>query len=133
MLKLYNCFVNKYSYYRYQFKDEIYLNTILFLLNLFKFKAPDGVLLANYISAILPFIQKHTQFLIFLKRVLHTLKKVFLFTGIRILLSGKLNGFTRAQSKQIQIGCVPLQTIALSYINASSHAFTNAGKIGVKI
>lgn len=133
VLKLNNFLVNKFTYFRFQFKEELYLHTIAFLLNFFKFKVPDGTLLANYISSILPFVQKHNQLLIFIKRILCTLKKIFKFNGVKILLSGKLNGFSRAQSKQIQVGCVPLQNIKLSYIEGYSSAFTNAGKIGVKV
>ena len=133
MLKINNYLVNKFMMFKHQFKEEIYLNTILFLLNLFKFKVPDGVLLANYISFILPFTQKHNQFLVFIKRILQTLQKIFKFKGVKLLLSGKLNGFSRAQSKQIQIGRVPLQSFDAPYIEGYSHAYTTAGKIGVKV
>jgi len=133
MLKINNFLINKFITFKHQFKEEIYFNTIMFLLNLFKFKRPDGVLLANYIAYILPFIQKHTQFLMFIKRVLQTLQKIFKFHGVKFLLSGKLNGFNRAQSKQVQIGCVLLQSFNFSYIEGYSHAYTNAGKIGVKV
>jgi hypothetical protein len=133
MLKMNNFLVNKFLMFKHQFKEEIYSNTIMLLLNLFKFKVTDAVLLANYISFILPFIQKHTQFLMFIKRVLQVLKKIFKFNGVKLLFSGKLNGFSRAQSKQIQIGCVPLQSFNMPYIDAYAHAYTSAGKIGVKV
>ena len=89
--------------------------------------------LANYISSVLPLIQKHTQFLMFIKSILQSVKKLFKFSGVKILLSGKLNGFSRAQSKQIQVGSVPLQSIKFSYITGDAHSFTSAGKIGVKV
>lgn len=133
MLKINNFLVNKFMMFKHQFKEEIYLNTIMVLLNLFKFKVPDAVLLANYISFILPFIQKHTQFLMFIKRVLQVVQKIFKFNGVKLLFSGKLNGFSRAQSKQIQVGCVPLQSFNAPYIDAYAHAYTSAGKIGVKV
>jgi hypothetical protein len=133
MLKLNSFLATKLAYFKYQFKEEVYSYTIMFLLNLFKFKIPDGLLFANYIAAVLPFIQKHSQFLIFIKRILYILKKIFKFNGVKILLAGKLNGLARAQSKQIQIGCVPLQSIKIHYIEGYSCAFTSAGKIGVKI
>lgn len=133
MLKINNFLINKFIVFKHQFKEEFYLNTIMFLLNLFKFKIPDGILLANYIASVLPFIPKHNQFLLFIKSVLQTLKKVFRFNGVRLLLSGKLNGFSRAQSKQIQIGCVPLQSFNFPYTEGYSHVYTNAGKIGVKV
>jgi ribosomal protein S3 len=133
MLKLNNHLSNRLTQFKYQFKEEIYANNILFVLNLFKFKIPDGVLFANYIASILPLVQKHTQFLMFIKFILQSVKKIFKFSGVKILLSGKLNGFSRAQSKQIQIGSVPLQSTKFSYITGEAHSFTNAGKIGVKV
>lgn len=133
MLKINNFLISKFIMFKHQFKDDFYSNIIMFLLNLFKFKTPDAVLLANYIASVLPFIQEHNQFLLFIKSVLQTLKKVFKFNGVRLLLSGKLNGFTRAQSKQIQIGCVPLQNFNFPYLKGYSHVYTNAGKIGVKV
>lgn len=133
MLKINNFLINKFIMFKHYFKEEIYLNTIMFLLNLFKFRIPDGTLLANYIASILPFVKKHNQFLSFIKRILQILQKVFKFNGVKLLLSGKLNGFSRAQSKQVQIGCVPLQSFNFSYIEGYSHAYTNAGKIGVKV
>lgn len=133
MTKLYHYFLNKFSQFKYQFKGEIYLYTIMFFLNFFKFKNPDGTLLANYIASILPSVQKHTQFLLFVKRILQILQKVFRFSGVKILLSGKLNGLSRAQTKHTQIGCVSLQSIKMSYTSGYSQAFTTAGKIGVKV
>lgn len=133
MMRLFHYFLNKFSQFKFQFKDEIYTNTIMFVLNLFKFKKPDSILFANYIASVLPLLQKHTQFLIFLKRILHVLQKIFQFSGVKILLAGKLNGFSRAQLKQIQVGCVPCQSTSTPYVFGYSHAFTNAGKLGVKI
>lgn len=107
--------------------------TIQFLLNLFKFRTPDGVLLANFISVILPSVQKHTQFLGFVKWILQILQKIFKFNGVKIFLSGKLNGFSRAQSKQIQVGNVTLQSFNTPYVEGGAQAFTSSGKIGVKV
>ena len=133
IFKLYSFLINKFLYFKYQFKEENYLNTIMFLVHLFKFKRPDSLLLASYISSILPFLQKHTQFLLFIKRILQILQKIFIFGGVRILIAGKLNGFSRSQSKQIQIGRVTLQSSDLFYSDGYSQAFTTAGKIGVKV
>ena len=69
----------------------------------------------------------------FVKRILNILQKIFKFKGVKLLLSGKLNGFSRAQSKQIQIGRVLLQSFDAPYIEGYSHAYTSAGKIGVKV
>ena len=83
--------------------------------------------------SVLPLIQKHTQFLMFIKLYYSLLQKIFKFSGVKILLSGKLNGFSRAQSKQIQIGSVPLQSLNVSYIKEMLIRYTTAGKIGVKV
>ncbi|RAN67540.1 hypothetical protein B5P43_36920, partial [Bacillus sp. SRB_336] len=88
---------------------------------------------ANFIAAILPSVQKHTLFLLFLKKLLQNIQKIFKFNGVQILISGKLNGLSRAQSKQIQIGCVSFQSVCLPFIEGFSSSFTQAGKIGVKL
>lgn len=133
VLKISTLFLSKFSYFKYQFKEQIYYNTITCLVHLFKFKNPDGLLLANYISSVVPYLHKHTYFLMFLKRILQVLQKVFKFTGVKIILSGKLNGFSRAQVKQIQVGSVSLQSFNIPYVEGYSHSFTGAGKIGVKV
>jgi hypothetical protein len=133
IVKVYNHLTLKFSSFRFQFSEGIYLNTIMFFLNLFKFKNPDGLLLSNYISLILSLIQKHNQFLVFIKRIVQVLKKLFRFRGIRIQVSGKLNGFSRAQTKQIQVGNVSLQSFTTSYVEGFSRAFTNTGKVGIKV
>lgn len=133
LVKLYNGLSTRLSYFKFQFKGLVYTSTILCLVHLFKFKNPDGELLAHYIAYSLSRLQKHTSFLIFVKKILQLLQKFFKFTGIKILLSGKLNGFSRAQSKQIQVGRVSLQSINTPYRDTYSHAFTTAGKIGVKV
>nr|YP_009350070.1 ribosomal protein S3 [Spongospora subterranea]AIK19942.1 ribosomal protein S3 [Spongospora subterranea] len=131
--KIITSFITKFVYFKYQFREETYLNTITFLIHLLKFKKPDGVLFANFIAAILPSIQKHTLFLLFLKKLLQNIQKIFKFNGVQILISGKLNGLSRAQSKQIQIGCVSFQSVCLPFIEGFSRSFTQAGKIGVKL
>jgi hypothetical protein len=124
---------NKFSFFKHQFREEIYSRTILVLSHLLKFSQPDSLLLANYISSTLPHLYKHTAYLSFLKKLLQALQNIFDFRGIKILLSGKLNGFSRAQSKFIQVGCVTLQSTNLPYTRGISSAFTRAGKIGVKV
>jgi hypothetical protein len=125
--------VRKLTFFRIQFKSDLYCNTIMFFTHLFKFTKPDGLLFANYLAYVLRFVQRHTYFLVFLKKILQILYRVFKFRGVKILLSGKLNSLTRAQTKQIQVGRVPLQTINIPYIKTSAESFTRAGKIGINV
>jgi hypothetical protein len=125
---------NKFVFFKHQFRENnIYSSTILVLTHLFKFKQPDSLLLANYISSILSSLYKHTAYLSFLKKLLQVLQIIFNFRGIKILLSGKLNGFSRAQSKFIQVGRITLQNVDFPYMRGVSSSFTKAGKIGVKV
>lgn len=131
--KIITALSSKFSYFRHQFRDDIYSNTIAVLVHLFKFKKPDSSLLANYIASVLPFIYRHTSFLAFLKKLIQTLQSFFVFRGSKIFLSGKLNALSRAQSKYIQVGCVTLQSSDFPYTKGISSSFTRAGKIGVKV
>jgi hypothetical protein len=124
---------NKFSYFKYQFREDMYSKTISILAHIFKFKKPDSFLLANFIASVLPHLYKHTAYLAFLKKLLQALQNVFDFRGVKILLSGKLNGFSRAQSKYIQVGCVTLQSIDFPHMSGISSSFTRAGKIGIKV
>lgn len=132
--KLITFLFRKFSFFRTQFiRSDLYYNSIIFFIHLFKFKKPDGLLLSNYLAYALRFIQRHTYFLIFLKKILQIVHRVFNLKGVKILVSGKLNNLTRAQSKQIQVGSVPLQTMDTPYVQESSESFTRLGKIGIKI
>lgn len=123
----------KLAFFRNQFKVTTYYNSINFFVNLFKFKRPDSLLFANYLAGILRLLQRHTHFLVFLKKLLQNLYHIFKFNGVKILLAGNLNGFNRAQTKQIQIGSVPLQSVKIPYRKGFSESFTRLGKIGVTI
>lgn len=123
----------KFSIFKFKFNFSIYQNTILFLFHLFKFKEPDSTLFSNYISLILVSIQKHSYYLVFLKKVLHFIRNVFKFRGVRILFSGKLNSASRAKINHIQVGTISFQSFNLSFSGGYSEAFTNAGKIGIKV
>ena len=83
---------NKFSYFRHQFRDDVYSNTITVMVHLLKFKKPDSSILANYIASVLPFLYRHTSFLAFLKKLIQTLQNFFVFNGLKIFLSGNLMG-----------------------------------------
>lgn len=133
VLEATNILLTKLTFFRNHFKFNLYCLTINFCIHLFKFSKPDSLLFANYVSQVLRYVQRHTYFLVFLKKVLQVVHRIFKFRGIRILLTGKLNSLPRAQTKQIQIGSVPLQTIATPFTQASAVSFTRAGKIGVTL
>lgn len=128
-----NLLSNKLVFFKNHFKLNIFYNSINFFVNLFKFKHPDSLLFANYLARILCLLQRHTHFLSFLKKILQNLYHIFKFRGVKILLSGNLNGFNRAQTKQIQVGSVPLQSIKTSYLVGFAESFTRLGKIGINI
>jgi hypothetical protein len=133
IVQITNLLQNKFAYFKFQFLESVFLNTFLLLVNLLKFKNPDSFLLANFIASVFPKFHKHSRFLFFLKKILQTLQKIFKFIGVRIIVSGKLNGFSRAQAKQIQVGRVSLQTISYPFAYGYADSFTRAGKIGVKV
>ena len=123
----------RFAHFKHSFSSSLYKVTLLCLVHLFKFKKPDSTLFSRYLATLLPFMQKHTFFLVFLKKVLYTLQKFFKFEGVKVIISGKLNGFSRAQSKKIQVGCIPLQTLSIPHDKSSDQAFTSSGKIGIKV
>lgn len=130
---IFNLLKFKFYIFRFKFSLPIYQNTLTFLIHLLKFKQPDSMLFANFISLILISIQKHSYFLFFLKKVLHFIQEIFKFNGIKILISGKLNGYARAQINRIQLGTLSFQSFNLPLSEGYSESFTNAGKIGIKV
>jgi hypothetical protein len=126
--------VKRFSYGRKQFDNgSLYINTISILVHILKFKRPDSLILANYIALVLTKLQRHTHFLIFIKKIIQSIQRIFVFGGVRILISGKLNGFSRATSKYIQAGRVTTQCKDLFYSRADANSFTRGGKMGVKV
>lgn len=83
----------------------------------------------------------HTQFFTFLKMVFRTLvidiSKLNLnlinFSGIKCIISGKLQGKARATKCLIVEGSVPTQTISKNLCFAKAHAYTLLGAFGFKI
>nr|SYZ47147.1 7bb486cc-2469-45ce-a2b7-687f3daf5ce3-CDS [Plasmodiophora brassicae] len=126
---------DSFKRFRLRFNKDvgIYRNTLVFLVHALKYKIPDAKLIANYIAPILSKIYKHLSFLSFLSKVLKEIWKYFRFKGIKILLAGKLNGFSRARTKHIQIGSVASKNSPLILGYGFAEAITRAGIIGVKI
>lgn len=123
-----------YKLRKYRISKSVLLDTSKFLINLFSFKTPDGFLLASFISHNLCFLAKHSFFLMFfidfLKIILSLYKHVI---GVKIVISGKLNGFSRSQVKKMQVGRIPLQTWQVNNNYGFSESFTKYGKLGIKV
>ena len=83
----------------------------------------------------------HTQFFILLKIIFKILvddiNKLNLnlvkFSGIKCIISGKLQGKARATKRLIVEGSVPTQTLAKSLYFAKTHTYTLLGAFGFKI
>jgi hypothetical protein len=112
----------------------IFLTVISFLKNLFSFKQPDSLLFAKFLSSQLQVLYRHTPFISFIQEVLNLVCLIYNHVlGVRLSFAGKLNGFSRATVKKIQIGRVPLQTIDVHNIYGFSESFTKYGKLGIKV
>jgi len=111
-----------------------FLSTLFFIKNLFFFKQPDSLLLAKFLSFQIHALHRHTPFILFVQEVLRLVCGVYNHVlGVKLIFSGKLNGFSRATIKKIQVGQVPLQTIVIQNIFGFSESFTKYGKLGIKI
>jgi len=79
--------------------------------------------------------RKHNNILMFFKKSFDVLinSKMSVIQGIRILISGRINGFPRAKSRLLKFGSLPLQSIE-SYVDYyESKAYTPNGTFGIKV
>lgn len=79
--------------------------------------------------------RRHNNILMFFKKSFDILinSKISLVSGIRILISGRINGFPRAKSRLLKFGSLPLQSIK-SYVDYhESKAYTPNGTFGIKV
>lgn len=111
------------------FKEYINILCILVL------KKNSAKLLSELIAFQFSVIKRHNFFLNFLKRSLTLMvnSKFSLINGIKLLISGRINGRPRSSSRIIQIGKVPLQTFDAKIDYFQSTAFTLYGTFGVKV
>jgi len=84
--------------------------------------------------------RKHNRFLFFLKviftAIVETLPKNSQETsikGIKFIVNGKLQGKTRADSRCIQVGSVPIQTISKNIDFSRLHVYTIYGAFGFQL
>jgi len=91
-------------------------------------------LLTEYISFQISVLKQHNFFLRFLKIALTFFLKSNLsgILGLKILLKGRVNGFSRSSIKGFSLGKLPISSFSsnISYYNSTS--FTSNGTIGVK-
>jgi len=92
-------------------------------------------LLANFLAKQLKGLKRHNHFLIFLKRTLNYLI-VLRFSnvkGVKVIVSGRVNGAPRARSKIIVAGDVPTHSLDRDIDYVQETAFTKNGTFGIKI
>lgn len=79
--------------------------------------------------------KRHSNILMFFKKSLaislnSSLSKI---TGVKILISGRINGFPRAKKRLLKLGSLPLQSIKYYVDYHESTAYTSNGTFGVKV
>jgi len=87
--------------------------------------------------------RKHNRFLFFLKVIFTAIVKDLSnsinevpsssIKGIKFIINGKLQGKTRADSRCIQVGSVPIQTITKNVDFSRLHVYTLYGAFGLKM
>merc|ERR1712228_42542 len=80
-------------------------------------------------------LKRHKFFFIFLKQTLKLFLESSLFNvkGFKIIISGRINGYSRAKKVIIRHGTIPLQTLRNKIYYGSSIAYTENGTLGVKV
>lgn len=93
-------------------------------------------LLADIISV---YINKHKKKHYYIMSILKNYFNLIIFSkfskikGLKIKVSGRLNGAPRANTKIIQIGSIPLQSFESSVSYHNSTSYTSNGSFGVKV
>jgi|TARA_B110000093_G_C12907169_1_gene383032 hypothetical protein len=103
-----------------------------------KITATPYLFLLGQIFKVLP-KRKHNRFLVFLKLLFQIIIKSKLLSnsnnleGIKFIVKGKLKGKTRSSSSCIQVGSVPVQSIAKNIEFSKLHVYTLYGSFGFKL
>lgn len=126
---------NFFKKFKKVLKNKTYKNLIKVLL-ISVYEKNSAKLLADTISIYINKDKKKHYFIMsILKNYFNIIisSKFSKIKGLKIKISGRLNGAPRAKSKTIQIGAIPLQsfTSLISYHN--SVAYTPNGSLGVKV
>lgn len=111
------------------FKDSLnsFITTLFF--------AASSKLLADVLAFHIKYLKRHNYFFNFLKRcitILLSFPEGFV-EGIKINVTGRLNGKPRSSSKIIQLGKISLQSIESKIHYNSVSAFSNLGVFGIKV
>ena len=79
--------------------------------------------------------RRHSYILTFVKKLFTILlsSKISRVHGLRILISGRLNGFPRAKKRLLKIGSVPLQSFNAKVDYSQEVAYTSNGTFGIKV
>ena len=117
------------------FNDKIkkIINTsIPYGINLYSISEPDAnaSILADYIVDMLT---KRVSFKRAVRKAIEIAKQNKLVQGIKIQISGRLNGAEIARSEWIKDGRMPLQTLRAEILYVSKTAKTTYGILGVKV
>lgn len=111
--------------FQLKFNKLIKLN-ILFIKNEFE----DAVLIANYISIQ---IKNRIPYRRVIKQTIKQIQSLTKINGIKIQISGRLNGIEIARTEWKQIGKTPLHTLNINIDYISYPVKTIYGLIGIKI
>ena len=122
---------------KYQIKYKFLKN----LLQIFFFvitKLNSSQLLSNYISYIckIKFFKKdHLKFFKLFKIIISKIikSKISIVSGIKIVLSGRINGLSRSRIKSFQYGNMPINTFNVHINHSFKTSYTVNGTLGVKV
>lgn len=111
------------------FKDSInsFITTLFFV--------ASSKLLADVLAFHITYLKRHNYYFNFLKRcitILLSFSEGFV-QGIKISVTGRLNGKPRSSSKIIQLGKISLQSIESKIHYNSVSAFSSLGVFGIKV
>lgn len=98
-------------------------------------KNTDPKFISDFISYYMSKIKKHNYFIAFLKKTLTSIIKTqnSKINGIKIAITGRINGSPRSRQKVINIGTISLQKISAPIVHSKSVSYTNNGTLGVKV
>nr|QDA21766.1 ribosomal protein S3 [Proschkinia sp. SZCZR1824] len=120
--------LRKYESYEF-FKEGVH---VIFLAITNKHSAS---LLAIFIATCLQKFKRHNLFIRFLKTILLLFydKSFSIVKGLKIQISGRLNGRPRAKTKSIEIGSIPILKISSKIDYYETTSFTLNGTFGIKV
>jgi hypothetical protein len=118
-----------------KFKNMLFFQEGINLLFYVTCNPNSAKLLIQFLVFELKKTNRHKFFLSFLKQTLITLinSSISQIKGIKINVSGKLNGVPKAQSKTILIGDMPVQTISAKLDYSQAVAQHSKGTYGIKV